>query len=95
MNDHETITTYPNREHENADKAAKRRAIRALDDISNEVGILRRKLDQDVYVDGDDTQILVDRFRQLTIQMTILGTLSDVRDWHEADLAEPVTVKEA
>ena len=81
------MTDYPNREHEIADKAAKRRAIRALDEIVNEAGILRRKLDNAAWVDGDDTQILTDRTRELTKNLAILGALDEVRDWHAADVA--------
>jgi hypothetical protein len=48
------VTTYPNKEHENADKAARRRALNALNDIEREVAILRRRVEGGT-ADGDDT----------------------------------------
>ena len=36
--------SYPNREHENADKAARRRAIKALDDIIDDAQTLQRRI---------------------------------------------------
>lgn len=77
---------YPNREHGNADKAARRRALAALNGIEDETRMLRRKIATEV-ADGDDTQVLADHVRLLTRDLAVLGTLRDVREWHAADVA--------
>ena len=81
------MTDYPNLEHENADKAAKRRASKALTDIAFEITILSRRLEADA-ADGDDTNILSDRVRQLTQHLSTLAALREVREWHALDKAE-------
>ncbi len=81
------MSDYPNREHENADKAAKRRASKALTDIAYEVNILGRRLEAGT-VDGGDTNILSDRVRQLTQHLSTLAALREVREWHAIDQAE-------
>jgi hypothetical protein len=83
---------YPNREHQNQDRAARRRAAQALDEIEAEAGILRRKLagadNPRSTVDGDDTQLIAGKVRDLTAQLAIIGVLRDVRAWHALDHAE-------
>jgi hypothetical protein len=80
---------YPNREHRNADRAARRRAHKALDDIEAEVGILRRRLKQAdnplSSLDGDDTQLLAGKVRDLTSELSVMATLRYVREWARAD----------
>jgi hypothetical protein len=81
------MTEYPNREHKNADEAARRAALVALGDIQQEVDILRRTLTQDARrVDGDSAQNLVNRALYLTRKLSVLGALYEVREWHAADL---------
>lgn len=82
-----TETTYPNREHENADKAARRRALKALDNIAAEVDTLRRRIASDQRVDGDDTQAITGLAAALINHLAIMGALREVREWHEADQA--------
>lgn len=81
------MTTYPNREHKNADSAARRRALRALGDIENEILVLRRRIDAGT-ADGDDAQIMTDRVREVVKNISILGALREVREWDAADKAE-------
>jgi hypothetical protein len=79
---------YPNREHQNADQAATRRALHCLDGIESDVTILRRRLTQTgstVSVDGADSGGLALRVRDLTEYLTVLETLRDVREWHALD----------
>lgn len=82
------MTTYPSREHENADKAARRRAEAALAELAGEAALLRRALKDGHKLDGDDTQRLADLVRSATVNLSVLGTLRDVREWHAADQAE-------
>jgi hypothetical protein len=82
---------YPNREHERADKAA-RRALQAVDDITEQLALLRRTLDvPDRRVDADTGQGLAEQVRKLTGFLAEMGTLYDVREWHAADRAEEGT----
>lgn len=85
----ERMADYPNREHENADKAARRRALRALADIETEVEYLRKRVASGV-ADGDDTATLMQRAADLTRHLAVLGNLRNVREWHAADQAEAV-----
>lgn len=85
------MTTFPNREHEKADNAARRRAGKALDEIESEIGILRHKLARTGRADttdGDDSQLIASKVRDLIQHLTALGVLRDVREWHAADMAE-------
>jgi hypothetical protein len=80
---------YPNREHQNADLAARRRALSSLDIIEAEVSLMRGKLNRDdTYVDGSDTQILMTAVRNLTERVATIETLRDVREWHALDVRE-------
>ena len=81
------MTDYPNREHENADKAARRRALNALNDIEGEVAYLRLRIAGDL-ADGDDTSTVAQRTTDVTRQLAILGALREVREWHAADARE-------
>ena len=82
------MTAYPNREHENADKAARRRAVKALEGIAEETAILSRKLANGIRVDGDDSQTINGLVSALTVQLSVLGALHEVREWDAADRAE-------
>lgn len=77
---------YPNREHRNADEAASRRALKALDGIDAEVAILRRRVESGT-ADGDDTATLATLAHEVTKHLTALGWLREVREWHAADTA--------
>lgn len=78
------VTAYPNREHENTDKAARRRALQALSDIEGEVAFLRKRINDGI-ADGDDTSTLAQRAVDVTRQFGRLEALRDVREWHAAD----------
>jgi hypothetical protein len=83
------VTDYPNREHENTDKASRRRALQALSDIEGEVARLRKRVERDL-ADGDDTSTLAQRAADVTRQFGRLEALRDVREWHAADIREAV-----
>jgi hypothetical protein len=82
------MTEYPNREHENADKAARRRALKAVDEIAGECVLLRRKLEAGGNLDADDAQTVTHSLMRLTQNLSALEVLRDVREWHAADQAE-------
>lgn len=81
------MTTYPNREHENADKAARRRAIQAASDLFDYATQLHRQL-----VGGQVPSPQMIPLQELTANITanlaVLETLRDVREWHAADQAD-------
>jgi hypothetical protein len=79
--------SYPNREHEREDHAARRRALAALRHLTDEAEILAARIASGI-VDGDDSQRISDLARDLTQHLSILGTLRQVREWHAADTAE-------
>lgn len=81
------MTDYPNRDHAHADKAARRRALNALDDIEREVAFLRKRVNGDI-ADGDDTSTLAMRASDVTRQLAALEVLRGVREWHAADARE-------
>ncbi len=85
-------TAYPNREHENADKAALRRARTAISDTRELLATLERRLrfagtadTKGVYVDANDARPITDAVARLTGELAKLETLRDVREWHAAD----------
>jgi len=84
------MTEYPNREHENADKAARRRALKAVDEIAGECALLRRKLEAGRDLDADDVQTITHSLMRLTQNLSALTVLRDVREWDAADKAEAV-----
>jgi hypothetical protein len=84
------VTSYPNREQANADKAARRRALQALDDIEAEVKFLRRRISNDV-ADGDGTSTLAMRTADVIRCLSVLGTLRKAREWDAADKAREAT----
>jgi hypothetical protein len=78
--------SYPNREHENADKAAQRRALTVLKNIVTDAEIIRRRLEgSTVHPDAADARGIALQAAQLTEHLAILETLREVREWHEAD----------
>lgn len=81
------MTDYPNREHKNADDAARRRALKALDDIEAEVTFLRRRVNGGT-ADADHTSTLAARTADVVRQLAVLEALRDVREWHAADSRE-------
>ncbi len=84
------MTHYPNREHKKADDAARRRALKALDDLGDEIRLMRAVLERgsDYRVDGDMTQTMAGKVRDLTDYLATLAALYDVREWAAADQAE-------
>lgn len=85
MADLSGMTDYPNRKHESADKAARRRAETALADLAGEAALLRRALKGGRNVDGLDVRRLSELMLSLTRDLSVIGTLRDVREWHAAD----------
>ena len=79
---------YPNREHENADNAAKRRALQALADVEHEAAFLRRAIERDGHVSADQTATLAQQAADVIRQFAVLGTLREVRKWHAAGVAD-------
>lgn len=77
-----TEITYPNREHEGADKTATRRALKALDDIEEQARVLRAKISNRYTIYGSDTATMTDNVRALTEHFAQLEILRDVREWH-------------
>jgi hypothetical protein len=80
---------YPNREHENAVNSATRRALSALDAISENVDLIRGKLAAGTV----DARYLQEQAGRMFEYLTTLETLRDVRDWHAADLADVLGLK--
>jgi hypothetical protein len=76
---------YPNREHQNADRGAHRRALANLETIAAAAGIVRQKLEQGYTCDGSDARLMAVSVGQLTENLQILETLRDVREWHALD----------
>jgi citrate lyase beta subunit len=80
---------YPNREHANADKAARRRAISALDSIEANARALARRIEDGSYEPhGEDAQRFAEATVKVAVNLGALETLRDVREWHAADEAE-------
>ncbi len=82
------MTEYPNREHENTEKAARRRATDALGIMIIDAQDLARKLTGWKDVDAQDAQRFHELSGKVTANLAILETLRDVREWHAADLVE-------
>jgi hypothetical protein len=61
---------------------ALRRAVKALNDIDAEVDFLRGALADGVRreIDGDNTQHIAASVRDLTVQLSIIGVLREVRN---------------
>lgn len=81
---------YPNHEHKKADEAARRRALKALDNIQDSVTILRRRLTgigSSVNVEGADGHGLAGDVQDLSVHLAILEALRDVREWDAAERA--------
>jgi len=84
------MTGYPNREHQNKDQAARKNALHILGNIRAEVSIIEDRLKgrSPIHMEGLDVQVLASSVRDLTIALTTLETLREVRQWHEADEQE-------
>lgn len=83
-----TPIDYPNCEHENADKAARRRALSGLRGIIEDAQALVRRIEGDHAVDGADARRLTDKGIDVAINLAAMETLREVREWHGADQAE-------
>lgn len=82
-----TSTSYPSREHANADKAARRRALKALDDIIEDAQTLKRRIEHGYEPHGEDAQRIADKAVAVAVNFAFLEQLRDVREWHAADQA--------
>lgn len=80
-------TGYPNREHENADKAARRRTLKAAGDLIQAAALIAKRVELGI-AEGGDTSRLAGLARDLTEHVAVLGALRDVREWHAAGQAE-------
>jgi hypothetical protein len=87
-----STTAYPNREHENAVNSATRRALGVLGAIGENVDEIRRRLIGGT-VDASDARYLQEQAGRMFEYLTALETLRDVRDWHEADMADTLGLK--
>ena len=85
------MTDYPNREHSNADKAARRRALAALEEIKAEADNFIRRIDKGYELSGADAERLVTKAFKVAVNFSIAETLSNVREWHAADQATGTT----
>jgi len=81
------VTAYPNKEHERADEGARRRAMDALTELAGEAALLRRRLADGRNPDYTDAESLERLVRKLTRDLSVLGTLREVREWDAADKA--------
>ena len=86
-----TTIDHPNREHGNADRAAKRRALTALNSIADEVKMLIRSLETDTTPDPSAARRIADGSTSVAINLAAMEVLSDVREWHAADIADAAT----
>lgn len=82
------MTDYPNREHANADKTARQKAMASLQDIIEDAKTLQRRLANGTYTDVSDAQTLVAKAVEVTRRLAVLDTLGHVREWDAADKAE-------
>ena len=85
------MTDYPNKEHANADKAARRRALKALSDLIDEASLLKAGLeatDPPHNLFASDARRLAALSLSVSENLSIAETLRDVREWHEAGKAE-------
>lgn len=84
------MTNFPNREHMKADQAARRRALKALDSVADEIKLMRNFLERgpDARVDAQNADVMQSKVHDLTGYLAELATLFDVREWDAADRAE-------
>jgi hypothetical protein len=82
-------TLYMGREHEQADHAARRRAVTSLDNIIEQADILRRRLiEGQLGIDGSYGRAILESSARLPEHLSALEILERVREWHAADQAE-------
>jgi hypothetical protein len=79
---------YPNKEHETADRRARRRAVDALGIMITDAQRLARHLNGGNDVMTEDGQRFAELSAKVTANLAALETLHDVREWHAADVAE-------
>jgi hypothetical protein len=79
---------YPNREHETADRRARRRALDALTVMIESAQHLARDLNGWKDVELERAQVFPELAAKVTANLAMLETLRDVREWHAADVAE-------
>lgn len=79
---------YPNREHKNADEAARRRALTSLRALIEDAETLIRRIESGGYEPhGEDGTRFTSQAVKLTANLAYLEQLRDVREWHAADAA--------
>jgi hypothetical protein len=85
-----TLHPYPDREHQNADATARRRALAAVAALTDELNLMRAALERgpEYRVDTEMAQVISAKAQTLSGFLGELSALYDVREWHAADLAE-------
>jgi hypothetical protein len=83
---------YPNHEHMNMDKSARRCAVTALDNLIADASMLRQRLlgGQARSVSSDDAASLRTEADRVRVHLAVAGTLREVRAWELADRADAV-----
>jgi hypothetical protein len=80
---------YPNREHQNADRAARRHAATALAELESMTHGLARRLDTgSLDFEANDADRLAEQAGKARAAFAEIAILRDVREWHAADLAD-------
>lgn len=80
---------YPNRKHQNADEGAKRRAIRQLNAIIEDAQYLIKTIEGGGRSnDLGTTKGLAQRTANLVAEVAAMEILTEVREWHEADISD-------
>lgn len=81
------VADYPNREHQVAEKIARRRAQQALDDLAQHAQSLRNLLDsKDADVSAGDADRFQNSVSNLRTSLAEMAILADSLRWHEADI---------
>jgi hypothetical protein len=82
------MTHYPNREHMNADAAARRRAVAALEKIGEHTAELADRLNNGAVPEPGEAYLLTGQAARAATHLAELAMLRDVREWDAADQAE-------
>lgn len=80
--------TYPNREHQNSDRRARTRALKAIADATDSLALIRRGLEAGHLPHSPSAESVAADVMKLAAALQVLETLADVREWHAADMAE-------
>jgi hypothetical protein len=81
-----TDNPYASINHELTDEAATRRALEALDALTEEAGVLREKIINDSDIGGDATKRLASLTRDVVQHVSILAAFLDVGEFGPEEL---------